>query len=100
MQGYVYVLGCIHHGRALTYVGWTTDLARRLAQHNAGKGARSTRGRVWVVLHSESFATREEAMRREWHLKRDRKFRKQLVDISRRQMDGVTALPPVHLEQV
>jgi hypothetical protein len=28
-----------------TYVGWTTDLDRRLAQHNAGTGARSTRGR-------------------------------------------------------
>lgn len=80
MEGFVYVLGCAHNGRYLTYVGWTTDLARRLAAHNAGKGARTTRGRVWVLLHSESFATRAEAMRREWHLKRDRKFRKALAD--------------------
>ena len=35
-----------------------------------------TRGRTWVLLHSEWFATRREAMSREWHLKRDRKFRK------------------------
>ncbi len=76
---FVYVLGSTHKGRTTTYVGWTNDVARRLAQHNAGTGARSTRGRVWVLLHSESFATRNEAMSREWHLKRDRVFRKWLI---------------------
>ncbi len=76
---FVYVLGSSHKGRVTTYVGWTNDIARRLAQHNAGTGARSTRGRVWVLLHSESFATRGEAMSREWYLKRDRAFRKQLT---------------------
>jgi putative endonuclease len=80
MEGFVYVLGCAHKGRYLTYVGWTTDIARRLAQHNAGKGARTTKGRAWVLLHAEGFATRAEAMRREWYLKRDRKFRKQLAE--------------------
>jgi putative endonuclease len=75
----VYVLGSGDRGRYLTYVGWTTDLARRLAQHNAGTGARSTRGRSWTVLHVEHFATRTEAMSREWYLKRDRVFRKQLA---------------------
>jgi putative endonuclease len=75
----VYVLGSSGPTRYLTYVGWTNDLARRLAQHNAGTGARSTRGRAWVVLHTETFPTRNEAMSREWHLKRDRAFRKQLV---------------------
>jgi putative endonuclease len=79
MDCYVYVLGTITDNRDLTYVGWTDDVARRLARHNAGKGARSTRGRVWVLLHSERFATRREAMSREWHLKRDRTFRKQLA---------------------
>lgn len=78
--GFVYVLGCFTGARAVTYVGWTNDLTRRLAAHNAGKGARSTRGRVWVLLHSEPFGTRQRAMRREWHLKRDRKFRKSLVN--------------------
>jgi putative endonuclease len=76
---YVYVLGTFTRRRHLTYVGWTNDIARRLALHNAGKGARSTRGRIWMLLHSESFATRREAMSREWHLKRDRKFRKTLA---------------------
>jgi putative endonuclease len=76
---FVYVLGCVHKGRTTTYVGWTNDVERRLAQHNAGTGARSTRGRSWTLLHVETFATRNEAMSREWHLKRDRAFRKRLV---------------------
>jgi putative endonuclease len=79
MPSFVYVLGCRAKDRRLTYVGWTIDLDRRLTQHNAGTGARSTRGRVWVLLHTERFRTRRQAMSREWHLKRDRKFRKTLA---------------------
>ena len=79
MDCYVYVLGTLADNRHLTYVGWTHDVARRMAQHNSGKGARTTRGRTWVLLHSEWFATRAEAMSREWHLKRDRAFRKKLA---------------------
>ena len=76
---FVYVLGCLAGARHLTYVGWTNDIARRLAKHNTGTGARSTRGRTWVLLHSEGFADKRAAMSREWHLKRDRGFRKQLA---------------------
>jgi putative endonuclease len=79
MPSYVYVLGCRGKARTLTYVGWTTDVDRRLGLHNSGQGARSTRGRIWVLLHTEQFRTRRQAMSREWHLKRDRKFRKALV---------------------
>ena len=79
MDSYVYVLGCRAKNRLLTYVGWSNDVARRMVAHNAGKGARSTRGRSWVLLYSEKCASRRHAMSREWHLKRDRKFRKQLA---------------------
>lgn len=79
MDCYVYVLGTLTGNRHLTYVGWTDDVARRLAQHNKGKGARSTRGRVWVLLYSERCASKRHAMSREWHLKRDRAFRKNLA---------------------
>ena len=77
---FVYVLGSVKDGVGKTYVGWTNDLDKRLAAHNGGTGAKSTRGRVWVILHTESFKTRGEAMSREWHLKRDRKFRKKLLE--------------------
>jgi len=79
MDCYVYVLGTLTNNRHLTYVGWTDDVARRLAQHNGGKGARSTRGRRWVLLYSELCAGKRHAMSREWHLKRDRAFRKKLA---------------------
>jgi putative endonuclease len=74
------VLGCTDGDKARSYVGWTTDVDKRLAAHNSGTGAKSTRGRTWVILHTEEFKTRGEAMSREWHLKRDRKFRKKLLE--------------------
>lgn len=76
VASYVYILGSDGKGGYRTYVGWTLDLDKRLAAHNTGRGARSTRGRQWVLLYAEQYPTRNEAMRREWHLKRDRAFRK------------------------
>ncbi|HIM24833.1 MAG TPA: GIY-YIG nuclease family protein [Rhodospirillales bacterium] len=78
MSCFVYVLGSEWKGGYRTYVGWTTDLERRLSEHNAGTGARSTRGGEWVLLYAERYATRKEAMSREWHIKRDQGFRKRL----------------------
>ncbi|HZQ40340.1 MAG TPA: GIY-YIG nuclease family protein [Rhizomicrobium sp.] len=77
MPSFVYVLKCESpDGRAATYVGWTLDLERRVAEHNGKKaGARSTRGRVWALVYAEKHRTRKGAMRREVMLKRDKKFR-------------------------
>lgn len=77
-QCFVYVLGCERGARYQTYVGWTTDLARRLKRHNSGTGAKSTRGGSWVLVYVERCATRREAMSREWRIKRDRKLRQQI----------------------
>lgn len=76
---YVYVIGTVGPDGSKTYVGWTIDPERRLAQHNSGAGAKTTRGRVWQFLYVEKFSSRKEAMSREWHLKRDRQFRRQLA---------------------
>lgn len=76
---FVYMLGSTGKGGIKTYVGWTLDCARRLAQHNAGTGAKSTRGRAWVLLYTEACRSRTDAMSREWHLKRDRALRKRLA---------------------
>lgn len=76
---YVYMLASIKAGKPSSYVGWTLDVARRLAQHNAGIGAKATRGGSWTVIHVEACKTRRAAMSREWHLKRDRKLRKALM---------------------
>ncbi len=80
MTGFVYLIGSKTDSRIQTYVGWTLDPERRLAQHNTGSGARSTRGRQWELLYLERFESRTDAMSREWSLKRDRRFRKQLAE--------------------
>ena len=84
MTCFVYVIGSATDvaagGAYRTYVGWTVDLDRRLKAHNTGAGARSTRGRTWVLLYAEAYMNRGEAMSREWHIKRDRKFRKLLSE--------------------
>lgn len=79
VPAYVYVLGTLTARGARTYVGWTLDPGRRLDQHNGGTGAKSTRGAAWQLLYVERFATREAAMSREWHLKRDRRLRRELA---------------------
>ena len=53
------------------YTGWTNDLKKRLEKHNAGKGARYTRGRLPVKLvYYEVFATKSEAMKSEAQIKK------------------------------
>ena len=65
---YAYILKCAD---GTFYCGWTNDLSRRLAAHNAGTGSRYTRSRRPVVLaYQEAFETPREARSREWHLKR------------------------------
>ena len=78
MSCFVYVLASAARGGARTYVGWTTDLARRLQQHNAGTGAKTTRGATWALIYAERYDSPSEAMSREWRLKRDKQFRARL----------------------
>ncbi len=64
---YVYVLECAD---ATFYTGYTTDVERRVAEHDAGEGAKYTRGRTPVDLrHVESFETKSAAMSREYAIK-------------------------------
>ena len=53
------------------YTGWTNDIEKRLAAHNAGRGAKYTRGRRPVTLrYSEVGASKSEAMSREAAIKK------------------------------
>ena len=79
MYSFVYIIGASGKGGYRTYVGWSNNLEKRLDAHNSGAGAKSTKGRQWRLLYAERFRTRGAAMSREWHLKRDRGFRKALA---------------------
>ncbi|MEK9684477.1 MAG: GIY-YIG nuclease family protein [Rhodospirillaceae bacterium] len=76
LRAFVYIIGTRTKAGWQTYVGWTYDLEQRLAAHNRGHGARSTRGRQWKLLYAEPYSDKASAMSREWYLKRDRKFRR------------------------
>ena len=69
MPHFTYILECADK---TLYVGYTTDLARRLEQHNNSKlGARYTKMRRPVVLkYSETFDTLSEALKREIEIKK------------------------------
>lgn len=64
----VYLLRCADD---TLYTGIARDLARRVAQHDSGRGAKYTRGRGPVtVLWSERKRTQGAALRREAEIKR------------------------------
>lgn len=64
---YVYVLECADGS---FYTGYTTDVERRVREHDAGKGAKYTRGRTPVELqHTEAYETKSDAMSREYEIK-------------------------------
>lgn len=64
---YVYILRCADKS---LYTGITTDIARRLAEHRAGRGARYTRSRGAArVVYSERKLNRSTASRREAEIK-------------------------------
>lgn len=72
---FVYVLEC---SDGSFYTGYTTDVERRIEEHNAGAGAKYTRGRTPVeVLHTERFGSRSAAMKREHEIKGFSRARKE-----------------------
>ena len=59
-KAYFYVLECADDS---LYTGYTTNVEKRLATHNRGKGAKYTRGRLPVkLLYQEAFGSKQEAM--------------------------------------
>ena len=66
-MNYVYILRCRD---GTLYTGWTNDLQKRIAAHSAGRGAKYTKARLPVILiYNEVFATKQEAMQREYAVK-------------------------------
>jgi putative endonuclease len=67
-------------GKPYIYVGMTTDLDRRLKEHNDGKSRTTRPYRPFKLIHTEVFSTRLEARAREKQLKSGygKEFLKQL----------------------
>ncbi len=71
MSHYTYILRCKDD---TLYTGYTTDLKRRLKEHNRGVGAKYTRGRIPVQLcYKEEHTSMSEALKREYAIKQLRR---------------------------
>ena len=77
MKYYAYMLKS-RDKKDITYVGWTNNLKKRIKIHNAGKGAKFTKGRKWKIMYYEKYTNRRKAMIREIYLKKNRKLRNQI----------------------
>lgn len=79
MNNYTYILRCADE---TLYTGWTNDIKRRLLEHNQGRGAKYTKGRLPVELvYIERFETKQKAMKREWQIKqKSRKEKLKLIN--------------------
>ena len=68
MSHHVYIVEC---SDGTLYTGYTTDVERRVGEHNDGNGAKYTRGRTPVELrHTEAFDAKGPALAREHEMKR------------------------------
>ena len=80
MTAFTYILKCAD---GTLYTGWTNDIEKRLAAHNAGKGAKYTRTRRPVELvYCEKYETKEEAMSRECAIKKLTRVQKEALIVS------------------
>ena len=76
-KNYTYIVRC---SDGSLYTGWTTDLEKRIEAHNSGKGAKYTKSRRPVTLvYYEEFATKEEAMKREYAIKQMKREEKKAL---------------------
>ena len=89
-----YLLSCAD---GTLYCGITKDLAQRLTDHNAGVGAKYTRGRTPVQLvYVESCAGKSAALKREMQIKKLPRSKKQALS---EQATAAAALNKYHGKQ-
>ena len=79
MSYFVYMLKS-KNSKPVTCVGYTKNIKKRITLHNAGKGAKFTRGRKWKLIYKEKIKTKSEAISREYYIKNNRSFRKKLKE--------------------
>ncbi len=68
--------------KPITYVGYTKDLKKRVNLHNAGKGAKFTRGRRWKLIYKEVYKTKNKAISREYYIKNNKTLRNKIKKLN------------------
>ena len=72
MTYYVYMILTKINNRYISYVGYTNNLKKRVTLHNSSKGAKFTKGKLWNLIYFKKYFSRNEAMKNEFKLKKDR----------------------------
>ena len=75
MKYFVYLIISNHKNKLISYVGYTSDINKRLKLHNSSKGAKFTRGRKWTLIYKKCYKSKVVAMKNEYLLKKDYKRR-------------------------
>jgi len=78
MSFYVYLIATKINNKIISYAGYTKNLTKRLNLHNSSKGAKFTKGKKWVVIYYKKYKTKKNAMKEEYKLKKNLKFKKYL----------------------
>lgn len=66
-MNYTYIVRCEDGS---LYTGWTNNLQKRFQKHKEGKGAKYTKAKgAAELVYYQAFATKEEAMKREYRIK-------------------------------
>jgi len=79
MSFFVYMIKTNGTKKTKTYVGYTNSLFDRLKKHNSNKGAKSTKGRNWIIIFKKKFISKSKAMSYEYKLKNNKTKRKKLL---------------------
>jgi len=75
MTFFVYLLITKQKNKLISYVGYTSNLQKRLKLHNTSKGAKFTKGRKWKLAYLKRYKTKSLAMSEEIKLKKNYKLR-------------------------
>ena len=78
MAYFVYMLLAKRKGKFISYVGYTSDIDKRLNKHNNSRGAKFTKGSLWKLIYHKKYNDKKIAMRDEYKLKKDYKLRSKL----------------------
>ena len=75
---YVYLIVTKKNNKIISYVGYTSNIIKRLVNHNSSKGAKATRGKQWEYAYLKKYNCKSDAMKGEFKLKKNYKLRNKI----------------------
>jgi|TARA_A100001011_G_scaffold374247_1_gene434523 putative endonuclease len=80
MSYFVYlIVSNLKKNKKFSYVGYTSNLEKRISLHNTGKGAKFTRGKKWKLVYYKKYDSKSQAMKYEYALKKNYKLRREIL---------------------